>query len=106
MLAGCVPVVTRAGALPEVVGPCGEYVDSTEPHDIGQAIQTALTYPEAARAKIRQRILDEFPLEKRRRALEQIVTELAARRLPTVATDCFVQGKTIHEQTRNGTNFI
>lgn len=84
MLAGCAPVVTRAGALPEVVGPCGEYVDSTEPHKIAQAIQTALTYSESARARIRQRILDEFPMAKRGRAVEQILTELTARRLPTV----------------------
>jgi glycosyltransferase involved in cell wall biosynthesis len=76
MLAGCVPVVTRAGALPEVVGPRGEYIDSTAAHNIARAIQTALAYSESERAKIRQRILDEFPMEKRRRALERIVTEL------------------------------
>jgi len=76
MLAGCVAVVTRAGALPEVVGQCGEYVDSTEPNEIAKAIQTALSYSDAARATSRQRILDEFPMEKRSRAIEQIVNGL------------------------------
>jgi glycosyltransferase involved in cell wall biosynthesis len=78
MLARCVPVVTRAGALPEVVGQCGEYVDSTEPSEIAKAIQTAMTYSDAARAMSRQRILDEFPMEKRSRAIEQIVNSLVS----------------------------
>jgi glycosyltransferase involved in cell wall biosynthesis len=78
MLAGCVPVVTRAGALPEVVGQCGEYVDSTEPQEIADAIETALAYSGAAKAASRQRILDEFPMERRGRAFGQILTDLTA----------------------------
>jgi glycosyltransferase involved in cell wall biosynthesis len=73
MLAGCIPVITRAGSLPEVVGDCGVYCDSTEAVDIAVAIGTALNSPLSARMQARGRILKEFPLEKRRKLLEQAI---------------------------------
>jgi len=76
MLAGCVPVVTRAGALPEVTGESGIFVATPEPTVLAQAIEKALAYPGAGRAAIRQRILDRFPMEKRGRALEDLVRPL------------------------------
>jgi len=77
MLAGCVPVVTRAGALPEVVGEAGIYADSQQPEATARAIRAALELPESARPRIRQRILNDFPLEKRQRRFEQIIAQLA-----------------------------
>jgi len=76
MLAGCVPVVSRVGSLPEVTGDSGILVDTPAPAAIAKAIAEALTYPEEARAPIRQRILDEFPLEKRGALLEQLIRPL------------------------------
>jgi glycosyltransferase involved in cell wall biosynthesis len=76
MLAGCVPVVSRVGSLPEVTGDSGIFVDTPAPAAIAKAIAEALTYPEEARAPIRQRILDEFPLEKRGLLLEQVIRPL------------------------------
>jgi glycosyltransferase involved in cell wall biosynthesis len=76
MLAGCVPVVSRVGSLPEVTGNSGIFVDTPTPAAIAKAIAEALTYPEEARAPIRQRILDEFPLEKRGLLLEQLIRPL------------------------------
>jgi glycosyltransferase involved in cell wall biosynthesis len=76
MLAGCVPVVTRAGALPEVTGDSGIFVDTAEPALIAQGVERALTYSDEARASIRQRILDRFPLEKRGQLLEQLIRPL------------------------------
>ena len=76
MLAGCVPVVTRAGALPEVAGDSGLFVDSPEPQGLARAIEKALAYSDEARASIRQRILDRFPLEKRGQLLEQLIRPL------------------------------
>jgi glycosyltransferase involved in cell wall biosynthesis len=76
MLAGCVPVVSRVGSLPEVTGNSGIFVDTPAPAAIAKAIAEALTYPEEARAPIRQRILDEFPLEKRGLLLEQLIRPL------------------------------
>jgi glycosyltransferase involved in cell wall biosynthesis len=76
MLAGCVPVVSRAGSLPEVTGEMAIFVDTPAPRVIARAIAEALTYPEEARGPIRQRILDEFPLEKRGQLLEQLIRPL------------------------------
>ena len=73
MLAGCVPVVNRVGSLPEVVGATGIYIESPSPAELSIAIEEALASPDAARASIRQRILDEFPMEKRGQLLEQII---------------------------------
>ena len=73
MLAGCVPVVSRVGSLPEVAGNSGVYVESPEPERISEAVKEALAYPEEVRPAIRQRILDEFPIEKRGQLLEQLI---------------------------------
>jgi glycosyltransferase involved in cell wall biosynthesis len=84
MLAGCVPVVSRVGSLPEVAGTAAVFVDSPAPVSIAAAITTALNYPEEARAGIRQRILDEFPLEQRGRMIAQLIQPLlnSARVMP------------------------
>ena len=76
MLAGCVPVVTRAGALPEVAGAAGVFLETPSPSAIAAGISKALTFPDEARAKIRQRILNEFPLETRGALLEQLIDPL------------------------------
>lgn len=76
MLAGCVPVVCRASSLPEVTGDSAIFVDTPAPAVIARAISEALAYPEEARAPIRQRILDEFPLAKRGQLLEQLIRPL------------------------------
>jgi glycosyltransferase involved in cell wall biosynthesis len=78
MLGGCLPVVTRAGALPEVVGDAGVYV-SGSPDAIADGVRQALTLGPEARAAARTRILTMFPLEKRRRRLLEAVALLVAR---------------------------
>ena len=76
MLAGCVPVVTRVGSLPEVTGTAGVFADSPAPASIAAAITAALNCSEEARAGFRQRILDEFPLEQRGRLIAQLIQPL------------------------------
>ena len=73
MLAGCVPVTTGAGALSEVTGECGLRLNSAEPVEIAHGVQAALAFPDAARAAIRARILEEFPMSRRREQLRQLV---------------------------------
>lgn len=69
MLYECVPVVTRAGALPEVAGDEGVYAESTDPEEVARAIREGLML-DAARGKgARERILLEFPVERRRETL-------------------------------------
>lgn len=72
MLAGCIPVVTRQGSLPEVVGECGMYA-STTPQHIAEAVQSALGFPFKAREAARTRVLIFFPLEQRKKTLIEII---------------------------------
>lgn len=76
MLAGCIPVVTRAGSLPEVVGDCGFYSASQNPSDIAKIIETTILTPPQIHAQARRRILDNFPLQKRGTQLKQIILSL------------------------------
>jgi glycosyltransferase involved in cell wall biosynthesis len=76
MLAGCVPVMTRVGALPEVAGDLGIFVDVPESAVLAQAIENAIMFPDAAREAIRRRILDRFPMEKRGRLLDEQIRPL------------------------------
>jgi glycosyltransferase involved in cell wall biosynthesis len=80
MLAGCVPVVTRAGALPEVVGEAGVYVDRADPDAVASGVRRALELGEEAHAAARRRIVSCFPLEVRQERLQGLVAELVARR--------------------------
>jgi glycosyltransferase involved in cell wall biosynthesis len=76
MSGGCIPVVTRAGALPEVVGDAGVYTESPHRHDLAKAIGRALSLGRDARLTACQRILTHFPITRRRRALVQTVERL------------------------------
>lgn len=61
MVRGVVPVVTRAGALPEIVGDAGIVVDDVE--SLALALQELLADPERLRAlgqRARQRVLEEY----------------------------------------------
>jgi len=72
MLGGCVPVVTRAGALPEVVGDAGVMIDSRDPDAVAAGIAKALERAaEGGGARARKRILEHFSLEVRRRGLRE-----------------------------------
>ena len=73
MLSECVPVVTRAGALPEVVGDNGVYLDEPEPEPLAQAITQGLDAGREAGRKARQWIGDQFTMERRRTGLYAII---------------------------------
>ena len=73
MLAGCIPIITNAGSLPEVVGDCGFYCNTSEPFDIAKSIEIALASPSRIRGKCRERILSLFPMQKRRELLEESI---------------------------------
>lgn len=75
MLAGCVPVVTAAGALREVVGDAGVVV-GPEPEAIADGVRGALDLGPEARAAARERIATRFPLQVRRDGLLGLVDEL------------------------------
>jgi glycosyltransferase involved in cell wall biosynthesis len=69
MLAGCVPVVTDAGALPEVAGDTGVTIPAVEEGAIATGVRSALDrWPDAGR-RARERVLEQFPLEARARGI-------------------------------------
>jgi glycosyltransferase involved in cell wall biosynthesis len=72
MLQECVPVVTDRAALPEVVGDCGIYVPYDNPKAAAEGVREALSKPDLGK-RARERILDLFPLEKRKEAILQLL---------------------------------
>lgn len=73
MLAGCIPVVTRVGSLPEVVGNEGVYLESNSPEDIAKGVEHALELNKDVRQKIVERIKSKFPIEKRKKSLYKVI---------------------------------
>jgi len=74
MACGCVPVVTRAGALPEVVGDTGFYVEYGDAKGTAEAITHALGSDKGPKA--RERVQGMFSMEKRENALVALVDSL------------------------------
>jgi len=66
MLAGAVPVVTPAGALPEVVGETGVVIADAGKDAIAEGVQRALDLGVDAGMAARERVRTRFPYEKRR----------------------------------------
>lgn len=76
MLAGCIPVVTRAGALPEVVGELGFFCKDNSPSSIAEAIRAAFEVPQILQINVRQRIINKFSIESRRIKLLRITKKV------------------------------
>ncbi len=73
MLCGAVPVVTDAGALPEVVGDTGVVIGSPDPGDIAAGIRRALALgPEAGRSA-QDRVGSRFTIDQRRALLHGVI---------------------------------
>lgn len=66
MLARCVPVVTDAGALLEVVGDAGVVIAEPEAHQVAEGVRRALELGPEAGERARRRVLEWFPYEARR----------------------------------------
>jgi glycosyltransferase involved in cell wall biosynthesis len=80
MLAGCLPVVTPAGALPEVVGDAGVIVDGSDAHAVAAGVRAALARGPEARRAARERALEAFPLARREAGLSAVLESALARR--------------------------
>lgn len=76
MLARCVPVVTKLGSLPEVVGDMGLFLDETEPSHIAEQIEVAMKTQESRGEIARQYVLDHFSVARRAEGLYQAIDEL------------------------------
>jgi glycosyltransferase involved in cell wall biosynthesis len=75
MLAGCIPVVMNATAMPEVVGDAGVLIESQRPADVAAGVRRALELGPDAGRRARERILSSFPMERRRTGIHRVVEE-------------------------------
>ena len=66
MLCECVPVVSRNGAIPEVVGEVGEYIELLDSRSVVKSIKKALAMPAKKGIEAREYIKRKYPFEKRR----------------------------------------
>jgi glycosyltransferase involved in cell wall biosynthesis len=82
MLAGCIPVVSSAGALPEVVGDAGIVLapEVVDPAELADGIRRGLAFEDSAREQARRRILERFPLDVRGEQLGKVIEEALATR--------------------------
>ncbi len=77
MLCECIPVVSRNAAIPEVVGDTGIYVDELSPKNVAEKIKFALNLPSYHGKKARNRIIEKFPLDKRRKQILEVIEVLS-----------------------------
>jgi glycosyltransferase involved in cell wall biosynthesis len=78
MLAGCVPVVMDVTAMPEVVGDAGVLISSQDPEAVADGVRRALELGPEAHRRARDRILGEFPMERRRKGILRVVEDALA----------------------------
>ena len=75
MLCECVPVGTKCGGIPEVIGKFGFYVPYGDVKATANAIKKALEHSNIGK-KARVRIIKLFPLEKREKKLLNVINEI------------------------------
>ena len=80
MLCECVPVGTIAGGIPTAIGENGYLVPYRDQNGLVAALQDALEAPAERGTGARNRILREFPLERRERELVDVIRELQSSR--------------------------
>ena len=79
MLGGCVPVVMDVTAMPEVVGDAGVLISSQQPEAVADGVRRALELGPDAPRRARERILREFPMERRRESILRAADEALRR---------------------------
>lgn len=75
MLCNCIPVVTKKGSLPEVIGNCGLYCKYNDPKHAARKIKLALE--KEINNEGRERIIKKFSLKERERKLIKIFNGLS-----------------------------
>lgn len=80
MSSGTPVVVSRRGAIPELVGSHGVFVDHNDPRSVAAGIVGLLAKSEEERRSIgaaaRARIIEHYSYEKRRAAIQQVIEEV------------------------------
>jgi glycosyltransferase involved in cell wall biosynthesis len=79
MAAGCIPVVTSSGALPEVVGDTGIVIADPTPEAVAEGVRQALERGPESRRRARARVLEQFTLDRREHGLLATVRAVSSR---------------------------
>jgi len=85
MAGGCIPVVTRCTALPEVAGDSGIYIAEASPKAIAAGVAAALDCNYAQRIGAHHRILEMFSLAQREQGLRRVFNRLLGDDIPSLA---------------------
>lgn len=75
MLCGCIPILTKVGHNPWLVGDLG-FLVSPNLKEVQNAIENALQMPEETAHTIGRRIKEKYPLERREQKLTEILNRL------------------------------
>ncbi len=82
MLCECIPIGSRVGALPDIIGDTGFILEERSVEQLRDLIQKAVNCDKARLAKAaRQRIIDHFPLKRREESLLSLLERLLQDRL-------------------------
>ena len=73
MLCGCIPVGSNKGGIPTAIGDCGYILDSLDPKKAKENIEEALESSLEQRKAARQRIIENFSLDRRERNLSKLL---------------------------------
>lgn len=76
MLCECIPVGSNVNGIPKIVGENGFIVMNKNISEIISILKAAIEAPAELGKKARQYIIDNFPLEKRKKELDKILTEI------------------------------
>lgn len=80
MSCGTPVIVSRRGAIPEVAGDCGFYVDHNDPRDVARGIKEVLNMNEEALnrmgKKCRKRIVENFSIKIREEKIKRLIEQL------------------------------
>jgi glycosyltransferase involved in cell wall biosynthesis len=85
MAGGCIPVVTRCTALPEVAGDSGIYIAEPTPEAIANGVVAALQCSYDARMCASKRILEIFSIAQREQGLRAILARFISRDMDSSA---------------------
>ena len=75
MLCGAIPVGTNVGGIPTAIGECGYLIDERDANAAAEAITAALNAPNEMRICARERIIENFPFERREKELTKLITK-------------------------------
>lgn len=76
MSAGCIPVTSQFGSLPEIVGDTGVYLADVTPQAVAEGIKAGLILSNETRVQAQKRVRDLFSLRERERRLKAVLDEL------------------------------